>query len=159
MAGAEEEEEQEADYLKMFLGLWAVMDTLCIATAMGFSITTSNGVLAQDLPPITSNCSDMVYFQPVSSAPRLLSLLMCLTTLHDAMECKSAGLSFFQKLRRFTNNAAPASVPVGLHHPSLWLAHYSSSFCISSETDPISELTRVMGDEDQQGQMPGLHCL
>jgi len=34
----------------------------------------------------------------------------------DAMECKTAGWSFFQKLRRFTNNAAPASVPVGLHH-------------------------------------------
>jgi hypothetical protein len=37
----------------------------------------------------------------------------------DAMECKTAGLSFFQKLRRFTNNAAPASVPVCLHGPSL----------------------------------------
>jgi len=34
----------------------------------------------------------------------------------DAMECKTAGWSFFQKLRRFTNNAAPASVPVGLRH-------------------------------------------
>src|SRR5882672_4154983 len=30
----------------------------------------------------------------------------------DSMECKTARLSFFQKLRRFTNNAAPASVPV-----------------------------------------------
>src|SRR6266850_25041 len=44
----------------------------------------------------------------------------------DAMECKTSGLSFFQKLRRFTNNAAPASVPVGLHHPLLWSAHLLS---------------------------------
>src|SRR5712664_986393 len=66
-------------YLKIFLGLWAVRILLSLLTAMGFSITTSNGVLAQDLPPITSNSSDMVCFQPVSSTPRLHSNLQCLT--------------------------------------------------------------------------------
>src|SRR5882724_5156917 len=101
----------------MFLGLWIVRTLLSLLTVMGFSITTSNGVLAWDLPPITSNCSDMVCFQPVSSAPRLLSHLMCFDHFYmDAMECKTACLSLFQKLRRFTNNAAPASVPVGFHH-------------------------------------------
>src|SRR5882724_11043610 len=100
-------------YLKMFLRLWAIKILLSLLTAMGFSITTSNGVLAQDLPHITSNCSDMVCFQPASYV--LDHFYM------DAMECKTAGLSFFQKLRRFTNNAAPASVPVGLHHPSITL--------------------------------------
>src|SRR5882724_11169407 len=59
-------------YLKIFLRLWAIKILLPLLTAMGFSITTSNGVLAQDLPHITSNCSDMVCFQPVSSSPRLL---------------------------------------------------------------------------------------
>src|SRR5882724_7750719 len=103
----------------MFLGLWVVRTLLSLLTVMGFSITASNGVLAQDLPPITSNCSDMVCFQPVSSAPRLLFTFDMLDHFYmDAMECKTAGLSFFQKLRRFTNNAAPESVPVGLHHPS-----------------------------------------
>jgi len=43
-------------------GIMGSQDTLVIAHNNGFSITTSNGVLAQDLPPITSNCSDMVYF-------------------------------------------------------------------------------------------------
>jgi len=66
-------------YLKMGLGLRAVRILWSLLTAMGFSITASNGVLAWDLPPITSNYSGMVYSQPVSSAPRLLSLLMCLT--------------------------------------------------------------------------------
>ncbi len=32
----------------------------------------------------------------------------------DAMECKTAGFSFFQKLKRFTNNSAPGSVPVSV---------------------------------------------
>src|SRR5882724_11637841 len=63
----------------MFLGLWAVRILLSLLTAMGFFITTFNGVLAQDQPPITSNFSGIVYFQPVSSTPRPLSLLMCLT--------------------------------------------------------------------------------
>jgi len=66
-------------YLKMFLRLWAIKILLSLLTAMGFSITKSNGVLAQDLPHITSNCSDMVCFEPVSSSPRLISHLMYLT--------------------------------------------------------------------------------
>ena len=32
----------------------------------------------------------------------------------DAMECKTSGDSFFQKLRRLTNNAFPDVVPVGV---------------------------------------------
>ena len=57
----------------------------------------------------------------------------------DAMECKMAGLSFFQKLRRFTNNAAPASVPVGLHHPSLSLV----SWMMGSVQNHYRELLHV----------------
>src|SRR5882672_3791023 len=52
----------------------------------------------------------------------------------DAMECKTARLSFFQKLRRFTNNAALASVLVGLHHPSLWSAHLLDHFRTDTES-------------------------
>jgi len=33
----------------------------------------------------------------------------------DAMECKTSAQSFFQKLRRVTNNAFPEEVPVSLH--------------------------------------------
>jgi CxC2 like cysteine cluster associated with KDZ transposases len=33
----------------------------------------------------------------------------------DAMECKTSAQSFFQKLRRVTNNAFPEEVPVCLH--------------------------------------------
>jgi len=104
-------------YLKMFLGLWAVRILLSLLTAMGFSFTTSNGVLAQDLPPITSNCSDMVYFSQCHPPQDFFHFDVLDHFYMDAMECKTAGLSFFQKLRRFTNNAALASVPVGLHHP------------------------------------------
>lgn len=32
----------------------------------------------------------------------------------DSMECKTAAMSFFQKLRRLTNNANPFTVPVSL---------------------------------------------
>src|SRR5882724_6993821 len=53
----------------------------------------------------------------------------------DAMECKTAGWSFFQKLRRFTNNAAPATIPVGLHHPSITLVSLlMGSFRTSTES-------------------------
>jgi CxC2 like cysteine cluster associated with KDZ transposases len=40
----------------------------------------------------------------------------------DSMECKTACFSFFQKLKRFTNNTAPASVPVSVHDASTPLA-------------------------------------
>jgi len=62
MAGAEEEEEQEADLLEDVSGIMAGQDTLVIAHSNGVFHHHINGVLAQDLPPITSNCSDMVYF-------------------------------------------------------------------------------------------------
>src|SRR5882724_5947725 len=97
----------------MFLGLWAVRTLLSLPTVMGFSITTSNGVLAWDLPPITSNgvlawdlppitsnCSDMVCFQPVSSALRLLSHLMCLTISHGCHGMQDCGFELFPKAEK-----------------------------------------------------------
>jgi hypothetical protein len=30
----------------------------------------------------------------------------------DAMECKTSAMSFYQKLKRFTNNIHPTRVPV-----------------------------------------------
>jgi hypothetical protein len=33
----------------------------------------------------------------------------------DAMECKTAALNFYNKLRRLTNNAFPATAPVSVH--------------------------------------------
>ena len=79
MAGAEEEEEKEEDLAEDVSGIMGSQVLLSLLTVMGFSITIYNCVLAWDLPPITSNCSDMGCFQPVSSTPRLLSHLMCLT--------------------------------------------------------------------------------
>jgi hypothetical protein len=37
--------------------------------------------------------------------------------LIDALECKTSAMSFFQKLRRLTNNASPDCVPVGHYFP------------------------------------------
>ena len=34
--------------------------------------------------------------------------------LVDALECKTSAQSFYQKLRRFSNNAFPDSIPVGI---------------------------------------------
>src|SRR5882724_9687677 len=123
-------------YLKMFLRVWAIKILLSLLTAMGFSITTSNGVLAQDLPHITSNCSDMGLFSASVIWPKTAFTFDVLDHFYmDAMECKTTGLSFFQKLRRFTNNAAPASVPVGLHHPSITLVSLlMGSFRTSTES-------------------------
>ena len=41
----------------------------------------------------------------------------------DAMECKTSGDSFFQKLRRLTNNAFPDVVPVGLSYNRRIICH------------------------------------
>src|SRR5882724_8179928 len=87
-------------HLKMLLGLWVVRTLLSLLTVMGFSITTSNGVLFQDLPPHHIQ----LFRHGLFSA----------SVIHP----KTPSLSFFQKLKKFTNNAAPESVPVGLHHPS-----------------------------------------
>jgi len=48
-------------YLKMFLRLWAIKILLSLLTAMGFSITTSNGVLSR-ISPHQLQRSDMVCF-------------------------------------------------------------------------------------------------
>ncbi|KIN95435.1 hypothetical protein M404DRAFT_165956, partial [Pisolithus tinctorius Marx 270] len=37
--------------------------------------------------------------------------------LIDALECKTSAMSFYQKLKRFTNNAFPERVPVECHSP------------------------------------------
>src|SRR5882724_12812609 len=107
----------------MFLGLWEVRILLSLLTAMGFFITTFNGVIAQDQPPITSNFSGLHgLFSASVIRPKTAFTFDVLDHFYiDAMECKTAGWSFFQNLSRFTNNAAPASVPVGLHHPSITL--------------------------------------
>ena len=104
-------------YLKMFLGLWAVRTLLSLFTVMGLSITTSNGVLAWDLPPHHIQLFRHGLFSASVIHPKTAFTFDVLDNFYmDAMECKTVGLSFFQKLRRFTNNTAPASVPVGFHH-------------------------------------------
>jgi hypothetical protein len=40
----------------------------------------------------------------------------------DAMECKTSAQSFFQKLRRVTNNAFPEEVPVSSIHLAIQLS-------------------------------------
>ena len=103
-------------YLKMFLRVWAIKILLSLLTAMGFSITTSNGVLAQD-PPHHIQLFRHGLFSASVIWPKTAFTFDVLDHFYmHAMECKTVGLNFFQKLRRFTNNAAPASVPVGFHH-------------------------------------------
>jgi hypothetical protein len=41
----------------------------------------------------------------------------------DAMECKTAAMGFFQKLRRFTNNAFPNTVPARFHSPLVYVEY------------------------------------
>src|SRR5882724_7617362 len=104
-------------YLKMGLGLQAVRILWSLLTAMGFSITASNGALAWDLPPHHIQLFRHGLFSASVIHPKTAFTFDVLDNFYmDAMECKTAGMSFFQKLRRFTNNAAPASVPVGFHH-------------------------------------------
>ncbi|KAI6040541.1 hypothetical protein EDC04DRAFT_2602333 [Pisolithus marmoratus] len=43
--------------------------------------------------------------------------------LIDALECKTSAMSFYQKLKRFTNNAFPGRVPVECHLPSIWIGN------------------------------------
>jgi len=46
--------------------------------------------------------------------------------LIDALECKTSAMSFFQKLRRLTNNASPDCVPVGYYFQEvLYFIHQS----------------------------------
>jgi len=115
-------------YLKMFLRVWAIKILLSLLTAMGFPSPHPMCAFPGS-PHITSNCSDMVCFQPVSSGPRLLSHLMCLTILHGCHGMQDCWFELFPKLRRFTNNAAPASIPVGLHHPSITLVSLLMGSC------------------------------
>ena len=114
-----EEEEKEEDLADDVFGIMGGQDTLIIAH--------SNGVF--------HHC--IQWCACLGSAPHHIQLfrhglssasVICPKTgftfdvldhfYMDAMECKTTGLSFFQKLRKFTNNAALASVPVGLHYPS-----------------------------------------
>ncbi|KAI6040463.1 hypothetical protein EDC04DRAFT_2567017 [Pisolithus marmoratus] len=41
--------------------------------------------------------------------------------LIDALECKISAMSFYQKLKRFTNNTFPERVPVECHFLVAWL--------------------------------------
>jgi len=118
LAGAEEEEEQEADPLEDISWIMGSQDTLVIAH--------SNGVFNHHIQWCACPGSAPHHIQLLRHGLFSASVIRPKTAFTfdvldhfymDAMECKTAGLSFFQKLRRFTNNAAPASVPVGLHHP------------------------------------------
>jgi hypothetical protein len=40
----------------------------------------------------------------------------------DAMECKSTAMSFYQKLKRFTNNLLPSTVPVSFYSIEILLS-------------------------------------
>ena len=53
----------------------------------------------------------------------------------DAMECKTSAQSFFQKLRRVTNNAFPEEVPVRSHFKSNEPTHL---FIFDNRTDTMN---------------------
>jgi len=67
MAGADERRSKRRIYLKMFLRVWA-SNTLVIAHSNGFSITTSNGVLAR-ISPTSHPLFRHGLFSAVSSGP------------------------------------------------------------------------------------------
>jgi len=74
MAGAEEE-----DLAEDISGIMGSQDTLVIAHSNGVFHHHIQWCACPGSAPITSNFSGMVYFWPVLSAPRPLSLFMCLT--------------------------------------------------------------------------------
>jgi len=118
MAGAEEEEEQEADLLEDVSGIMGGQDTLVIAHSNGVFHHHIQWCAGPGSAPHHIQLFRHGLFSASVICPKTAFTFDVLEHFYmDAMECKTAGLSFFQKLRRFTNNAAPASVPVGLHHP------------------------------------------
>jgi len=118
MAGAKEEEEQEADLLEYFSGIMGGQDTLVIAHSNGVFHHHIQWCACPGSAPHHIQLFRHGLFSASVICPKTAFTFDVLDHFYmDAMECKSTGLSFFQKLRRFTNNAATASVPVGLHHP------------------------------------------
>jgi len=108
-------------YLKMFLRLWAIKILLSLLIAWGFHHHIQ-WCACTGSPPHHIQLFRHGLFSASVIQPKTAFTFDVLDHFYmDSMECKTAGLSFFQKLRRFTNNAAPASIPVGLHHPSITL--------------------------------------
>jgi len=122
MAGAEEEEEQEEDPPEDVSGIMGGQDTLVIAHSNGVFHHHIQWCACLGSAPHHIQLFRHGLFSASVIRPKTAFTFDVLDHFYmDAMECKTAGLSFFQKLRRFTNNAAPASIPVGLHHPSITL--------------------------------------
>src|SRR5882724_3728903 len=122
MAGAYEEEEQEEDPPENLSQSMGHQDTLVIAHSNGVFHHHIQWCACPGSPPHHIQLFRHGLFSASVIRPKTAFTFDVLDHFYmDAMECKTAGLSFFQKLRRFTNNAAPASVPVGLHHPSITL--------------------------------------
>ena len=118
MAGAEEEEEQEADLLEDFSGIMGSQDTLVIAHSNGVFHHHIQWCACPGSAPHHIQLFRHGLFSASVICPKTAFTFDVLDHFYmDAMECKSAGLSFFQQLRRFINNAALESVPVSLHHP------------------------------------------
>src|SRR5882672_6847399 len=117
MAGAKEEEEQEADLLEDVSGIMGGQDNLVIAHSNGVFHHHIQWCACPGSAPHHIPLFRHGLFSASVICPKTAFTFDVLDHFYmDAMECKSAGLCFFQKLRRFANNAAPASVPVGLHH-------------------------------------------
>jgi len=87
-------------YLKMFLNYGPSRYSV-IAHSNGFHHQIQ-WCACPGSPHITSNCSDMVCFQPVSPAKTAFTFDVLTIFTWIAMECKTTGLSNFPKLRRFT---------------------------------------------------------
>jgi len=122
MAGADEEEEKEEDLPENVSQIMGHQDTLVIAHSNGVFHHHIQWCACPGSPPHHIQLFRHGLFSASVIQPKTAFTFDVLDHFYmDAMECKTAGLSFFQKLRRFTNNAAPASVPVGLHHPSITL--------------------------------------
>jgi len=112
MAGAEEE-----DLAEDVSGIMGSQDTLVIAHSNGVFHHHIQWCACPGSAPHHIQLFRHGLFSDSVVCPKTAFTFDVLDHFYmDAMECKTAGWSFFQKLSRFTNNAAPASVPVGLHH-------------------------------------------
>ena len=119
MAGAEEEAEDKVEEVEApdVCGNVAGQDTLVIAHSNGVFHHRIQWCACLGLPHHMQLFRHGLFSASLVRPKTAFTFDILEHFYMDAMECKTAGFSFFQKLRRFTNNAAPASVPVCLHQP------------------------------------------
>src|SRR6266481_4012133 len=108
-----EKKRQHRRYMKMDPGTWVARILWSLLTAMAFSCIQWCACTGSS--PHHIQLFQHGLFSESLVCPQTAFTFDVLDHFYiNAMECKTAGFSFFQKLKRFTNNSAPGSVPVSV---------------------------------------------